>query len=187
MQSYVDGPYRSFTEETAGQLTSKEGYLVQLTSAKNTVQLLTTLPAIGVMHGKLQGANDVNIRLLGKGGTVKVVQGAAIAVGAKVMGASGGKVVTATAGNRAIGIKVGPAANGSDGDVIEIVDIVEPVVLPQDWVPGNADNEIGALTFSSTVVQAEAEALRDKCEELGDDIRALKTALDAAGITTTPA
>lgn len=46
-------------------------------------------------------------------------------------------------------------------------------------VMGNANSEISGLTFSATVVQAEAEALRDKCEELADDVRALHTLVHA--------
>lgn len=41
-------------------------------------------------------------------------------------------------------------------------------------VPGNANDEIANLTFTALgPTQAECEALRDKCEELGDDVRAL--------------
>lgn len=52
---------------------------------------------------------------------------------------------------------------------------------------GNTDGEIAALTFSATPTQAECEALRDKCEELADDVRALSTLLHAlrtAGMNT---
>jgi len=42
---------------------------------------------------------------------------------------------------------------------------------------GNADGEIGALTISDPPTQAEVQALRDKCEELADDVRALSTLL----------
>lgn len=125
MRSYTDSPYKTFTEETPGQLTGKEGYLVELT-ANGTVQLFTSGLAIGVMHGKLQGSNDVNVRLLGKGGTVKVVQGGAITVATRVKGASGGKVVaSATTADRSLGIKIDPTGNGADGDVTEIIDVIQ--------------------------------------------------------------
>jgi hypothetical protein len=42
---------------------------------------------------------------------------------------------------------------------------------------GNADNDIGGLTVSDPPTQAEVVALRDKCEELADDVRALSTLL----------
>ncbi|MCL4180069.1 MAG: hypothetical protein KJ072_20270 [Verrucomicrobia bacterium] len=40
---------------------------------------------------------------------------------------------------------------------------------------GNTDGEIAGLTISDPPTQAEAEALRDACEELADDVRALST------------
>ena len=40
---------------------------------------------------------------------------------------------------------------------------------------GNANSEIGGLTIGSTYSESEVEALRDKCEELADDVRALST------------
>ena len=45
---------------------------------------------------------------------------------------------------------------------------------------GNIDSEISSLTFSATPTQAEAEALRDKCEELADDVRNLRAELLSA-------
>ena len=47
---------------------------------------------------------------------------------------------------------------------------------------GNTDNEIGGLTISATYSQAEVQAMRDKCEELADDVRALKAALSSYGL-----
>jgi hypothetical protein len=54
---------------------------------------------------------------------------------------------------------------------------------------GNTDGEIGGLTISNPPTQAEVQALRDKCEELADGVRArstlahaLRTALVAAGV-----
>lgn len=51
---------------------------------------------------------------------------------------------------------------------------------------GNTNGEIGGLTFSNPPTQAECEALRDKCEELADDVRAAVTllhALRSAGVS----
>ncbi len=52
----------------------------------------------------------------------------------------------------------------------------------------NTDGEIGTLPIGATYTQAEVVALRDKCEELADDVRnlstlvhALRTALIATG------
>ena len=44
---------------------------------------------------------------------------------------------------------------------------------------GNVDGEIGVLTISDPPTQAEVQALRDKTEELADDVRALATLMHA--------
>ena len=44
---------------------------------------------------------------------------------------------------------------------------------------GNVDGEIGGLTISDPPTQAEVQALRDKCEELADDVRALAVLVHA--------
>jgi len=44
---------------------------------------------------------------------------------------------------------------------------------------GNTDGEIGGLPISTTCSPAEVQALRDKCEELADDVRALSALLHA--------
>jgi hypothetical protein len=44
---------------------------------------------------------------------------------------------------------------------------------------GNTGNEIGGLTISAAYSQAEVQALRDKCEQLADDVRALSTLIHA--------
>lgn len=40
---------------------------------------------------------------------------------------------------------------------------------------GNTNNAIGGLTISAVPLQAELQALRDACETLADDVRALST------------
>ena len=68
--------------------------------------------------------------------------------------------------------------------------VVQPAGADQAAVTlGNADGEIGGLVLSDPPTQAEVVALRDKCEELADDVRALATlvhalrgALVAAGV-----
>ena len=44
---------------------------------------------------------------------------------------------------------------------------------------GNTDSEIGGLTISASYDQAEVEALRDKTEELADDVRNLSALVHA--------
>jgi hypothetical protein len=58
--------------------------------------------------------------------------------------------------------------------------VVQPSGADQAAVTlGNADGEIGGLTISDPPNQAEVQALRDKCEELADDVRALSTLVHA--------
>jgi hypothetical protein len=59
-----------------------------------------------------------------------------------------------------------------------------PVVQPSGAAQaaltlGNTDGEIGGLTISDPPTQAEVLALRDKCEELADDVRVLFTLVNA--------
>ncbi|MGE9267643.1 MAG: hypothetical protein ACQKBY_06065 [Verrucomicrobiales bacterium] len=129
MNTYNDTPYQTFLEATPGALDDKAGFSVALDTAENSVKLATGADdSIGIMKQKLQPGTisdgAVNVRLLGKGGTVKAVAGGVIAKGARVKSASGGKVVAASAGDRSIGIKL-TQGSSADGDVIEILDIVE--------------------------------------------------------------
>lgn len=126
---YTDNGYRTFTEETPGQLTGKEGYVVEINSNGKVILAGTDLTKIiGVVHGKLEGSNDVTVRLLGKGGTVKCVKSGAIAIGARVKAVSGGKIIgTTTSGDRTIGIVISPTTSGADGDVCEVLDFMEKI------------------------------------------------------------
>lgn len=63
-----------------------------------------------------------------------------------------------------------PSAMGNaDGEIdgVTINDAMNGVT------PLNADGEISGLTFSAAYVQSEVEALRDKCEEVADDVRSV--------------
>ncbi len=58
--------------------------------------------------------------------------------------------------------------------------VVQPSGADQAAVTlGNADGEIAGLTVSDPPTQAEVQTLRDKCEELADDVRALSALLHA--------
>lgn len=58
--------------------------------------------------------------------------------------------------------------------------IVQPVGSGRAAVTlGNTDNEIGGLAIGVVYSQAEVQALRDKAEELADDVRALSTLVHA--------
>lgn len=129
METYNDSAYKTFNESTVGALDASVGLAVALDTAENTVKKATSATdSIGVIAGKLQdgplGDGAVNVRLLGKGGTVKVVAGGAIAKGARVKTAAGGKVVAASSSDRSIGVKL-TQGSSADGDVIEILDVIE--------------------------------------------------------------
>lgn len=125
----TDHNYITLTEAVAGALNGKEDHLVSLDGDGNVVLFTGAAPAFGVFVSRLQdGQPDLRIRPLGKNGTVRVIQNAAVTPGARVMAVNANaRVVTATATNRSLGFKLSPFA-GAAGDVIEICDIVE--VLP---------------------------------------------------------
>jgi hypothetical protein len=119
--SYSDSPYRPFKEATLDALLNMEGRLVELGTAADTVQLATSgNNAIGVLVRKEEGRPHVNVRLLGKGGTIKVVAGGAIAKGATVGWGTDGKVVAQATGNT-LGRKLSQGTSANN-EVIEIVD-----------------------------------------------------------------
>jgi len=132
METYQDTAYHPFKEETTDALLNKEGFLVALGTAADTVKLATSIDdAIGVLFEKQEGNPHVNVRLLGKGGTVKVKAGGVIAKGARVKWGTGGKVVTvgAVAGTyRTVGVKL-TQGNSADNDVIEILDTIETRIV----------------------------------------------------------
>jgi len=124
------------------------------------------------------------VHLLGHGATKKMIASGVIAAGDRVYTDASGKVQT-TPTTTGVFWLVGTAlsAAAADGDVIEVHDCV-PQRVQVMALPGNVNSEISGLSFSSTPTQAEANALRDKCEELADDFRALATAIttDAAQV-----
>ena len=154
--------------------------LGKLGTAVNQVDICTTADEpLGVITDEAAAAGDpVNVALFGSAGSTHLmVASEAITAGAKVYTAAAGKVQNepAVAGTY---YQVGKAleAATADGDVIEI-DAQEPIRVVVIAALGNTDNEIGALAIGGTYTQAEVQALRDKCEELADDVRAISGAL----------
>ncbi|HMP82611.1 MAG TPA: hypothetical protein PKA41_07930 [Verrucomicrobiota bacterium] len=119
-ETYTDSPYRAFKAAVAADLIGKEGYAVEQVAGAETIQLYTSGVCIGFLKERLEGSDHWNVALIGKGGTVKVVAGGAIASPGFVKPQSGGKVIAAAAA-LACGIKISPVANSADGDVIEII------------------------------------------------------------------
>ena len=134
MNTITDSPYCNFAEEATDALLNKEHLLVALGAAEGTVKLATSLDdAIGVLHEKQEGNPHVNVRLLGKGGTVKLIAGGVIAKGARVTWGAGAKVVTlsAAAGTyRTVGVKLSQG-NSAANDVIEVLDTVETRIVTE--------------------------------------------------------
>lgn len=127
----TNSPFKSYQANVADALVGKEGYAVeQVNGSDNKIQLYTTGPLLGFLHERLEGDDAWNVRLIGKGGTVRCVAGPGTAIGtpAYVKPANGGKVVLAASTDIACGIKTYPGANSADGDFIEIVDVL--VKLP---------------------------------------------------------
>ncbi|MCL4177134.1 MAG: hypothetical protein KJ072_05250 [Verrucomicrobia bacterium] len=54
-----------------------------------------------------------------------------------------------------------------------VTPVTQPASADQAVTLGNTDGEIAGLAISDPPTQAEVEALRDKCEELADDVRGL--------------
>ena len=123
-----DSPYQSFNAAVPANLVGKEGYGVEQVSGTNTIQLYTAGPLIGWLYQRLEGDTAWNVRLAGKGGTVRVVAGGAIgAAPAMVKMLTGGTMVAAATTEKAHGVKIRDVAASASGDFIEIIDRFEVV------------------------------------------------------------
>lgn len=133
METFTETAYHTFAEEALDALLDKEGLLVALGTAEGTIKLATSVDdAIGVLFAKQKGNPHVNVRLLGKGGTVKVKAGGVIAKAARVIWGTGGKVITqptASGTYRTLGVKLSQG-NSINNDVIEILDTIETRIVP---------------------------------------------------------
>lgn len=118
--TYVDSPYRSFTQNVADALVGKEGLAVEIVTA-DKVQLLAAALPVGIIQQRLEGSQAVSVRLLGKGGTLRGIAGGVIAAGGAVKLAAGGKFVAAAQNDKGHGIALSDAA--ADGDFIEVQDV----------------------------------------------------------------
>ena len=119
----TEGSTITLKEAVLNALEGKEDHLVSIDTNGDVVLFTGSIPAVGWYQGRLQpGSTAVRVRLLGKGGTVRAIQSAAINPGVRVMGVNASaRVATATTGNRTLGTKISPGA-GAAGDVIEIAD-----------------------------------------------------------------
>lgn len=170
----IDSPYISLEENVAGALTGKDDLLLSLSNTGKAVLFDGSAPAIAVMIGKNTPDDTVvRARLLGKGGTVRMIQSAAIVPGVLVKGvAASARVATADAGSKGLGYKLTPG-NGAAGDVIEVIDIAQRTSTPTVLALGS--------TNGTAAGAADLAALKAETELLGDDVRAIYAALVAAG------
>jgi len=122
-QTYNDSPYQSCAAAAPANLVGKEGYAVEQVAGTNTIQLYTVGPLLGWLFERLEGDTTWNVRLAGKGGTVRAVAGGAIAQApAYVKVQNGGTMITANSGDKAHGVKINPPGVDAQNDIIEIVD-----------------------------------------------------------------
>ncbi len=157
-------------------------FLARKGTADNEILVGTAaLEPLGVMTDEGVIGDFKNVELFGSSNQTSImVASEAMAVGDKVYTAAGGKVQNepAVAGTYwRIGTVIGNPAAG-DGDRVE-VETHNPVKVVVIALLGNVDDEIGTLAISAAYAQAEVTALRDKTEELADDVRALAAALSS--------
>lgn len=124
--TYTDTAYKSFDEETLHDLKDKEGYAVLPGAAEGTVKLpanaAEAAQCIGVIYKRTRPDDkEVNVRLFGKGGTLKARMGGIVAKVAAVKVAAGGKLVAAASGDLAVGRRL-DQGNSADNDFSEILD-----------------------------------------------------------------
>jgi hypothetical protein len=126
-QTYNDSPYQSFPAAVPANLVGMEGYAVEIVPGTNTIQLYTATanrPLLGWLFERLEGDVNWNVRLAGKGGTVRCIAGDG-SIGqapAPVKAQAGGTMVAAGNGANAHGMKINPVVADVANDVIEIVD-----------------------------------------------------------------
>ena len=123
--TFIDGAYRAFEPVTLADLVGKEGYMVELTSA-GKIQLYSgssgVLP-IGVLSQTMGPSGGWwTVRLLGKGGTVRMIASGAITIGTAVRVASGGLMAAASGAGMNQGVLVGDITPSASGDWIEVLD-----------------------------------------------------------------
>lgn len=126
-QTFTDSPYASYAAAVPANLIGMEGYAVELVPGTNTIQLYTATagrPLLGWLFERLEGDTAWNVRLAGKGGTVRAVAGDGSITQAPcyVKAQNGGTMVLATSGNLAHGIKLNPTVADAQGDIIEVQD-----------------------------------------------------------------
>lgn len=125
--TYHDSPYKSFAAAVPANLVGQEGMMVELVPGTQTIQLYTATggrPPLGWLFQRLEGDTAWNVRLIGKGGTVRAIAGDGSITQAPcyVKAVNGGTMALATSGNLAHGFKISPSVADAANDIIEVVD-----------------------------------------------------------------
>jgi len=140
---------------------------------------------IGIAQGTAVITTGVAKIALLNGDVLPAIASEAIAVGDDVYVTALGKVAKAATILASAGTyyRIGRAvtATTATGQTIQIK-TCSPIKVVVSAKMTNVNSAIGNLTFSSTPTQAEANALRDACETLADDVRAIQ-----AAVTSDPA
>lgn len=175
MTQFVHAPLRAFQPAAA----IAAAYLrVKISSSGTISTAAATDFAIGTIEAIASGATDTPkpVRLRSAEGTVKMVANGAIAKGALVYGAAGGKVSATDNGNLE-GIAFDSAS--ADGDVIEVMRIAGGGPLPAsltdygtvimsakvapitDNTGGTASSTAAAITAGASYAQADIVAIKN--------------------------
>jgi len=158
----------------------KRGFFVKLSSGLAAlVSAATDVPYGVILDGENTDGNDAIAISVGNVGSVRVKVAGSVTKGGLGQLTSTGEVI-ADAGTGARVLVCVFLEAGSDDELVEAI-LIKPVSIGNAVTLGNTNGEIGGLTISGSYSQAEVTALRDKVEELADDVRALYVALQAQG------
>lgn len=127
--------------------------------------------AIGVVADEATAAEErVSVDLLGKGSTKRMVASAAIAAGAIVYSAAGGKI--ADSGTNVVGVALTTVT--TDGDIVEVM----------DTVPGSTTSGVAASLFdANTILKADSDNTPEALTVAAQRIVGRITAGEITGLT----
>jgi hypothetical protein len=178
----TEGPYLTFKEETEGQLDGKEGYLVELGTAAESVKILATVGnEIGTYEGRLSAdSNYVRVRLLGTPGTARFVANGVIAKDGKFIAAAGGKV--APVGSATSGIILGRSLyQGNTADDQRFL----AMPSAQRHKPAAASHIADASEAHAIADSFDDEEVEAALDTLGGKINAILAVLEGNDLTET--
>lgn len=163
--------------------------ILNITSTTLTVTrdiVLPLAPKMWLVNNATTGGQS--IRFIGTTGTGTTIPNGARAViysdGTNIV-PIGGSIIVDTTISEGINLITGATTGTKIGTAVTqklglwgVTPVVQPASANQAVVTlGNTDAEIGGLTISAAYDQTEVQALRDKCEELADDVRNLSVLL----------